>query len=80
MKIGDTVEWTSQAGGYSKTKRGVIVAVVRANQSPMCVGTFRGLDVSGMPRPHESYIVRTGPRGGFYWPRVSQLRLAAEAV
>lgn len=28
MKVGDHVEWTSQAGGFKKVKRGCIVAIV----------------------------------------------------
>ncbi len=76
MKIGDQVEWTSQAGGYTRTKRGEIVAVVPANTMPEMrkVSRYGG----GMARGHESYLVKV-PGKGTYWPRVPALRLVGRS-
>lgn len=81
MKLGDTVIWTSQAQGYVKRKIGVIVDVVPAGKRPdreKFLALYRGPGV-GMPRDHESYVVRCRPkdnngRGGLYWPRANQLK------
>ncbi len=79
FKVGDTVEWTSQAGGFTKTKRGVVREVVPP-KGRMSSGMARGLSSIGSKRDHESYIVQvtTGAKGGVstYWPRVSALRAA----
>jgi len=32
FKVGDTIKWGSQAAGVEKVKKGVIIAVLRANQ------------------------------------------------
>ena len=84
MKYGDLVEWTSQSGGYKKTKRGFIVAVV----PPFCMAhRFVPIDYRkgafnwGMHRNHESYIVKVSGRGiptKLYWPRVAYLKLVKE--
>jgi hypothetical protein len=74
MKVGDKVVWTSQAAGYTRTKRGVIIAVVPAKNDPrrfMPAGCK--LDGPGLSRDHESYLVRSDRRG-LYWPRVSALK------
>jgi len=79
MKKGDMVEWTSQAGGYTKTKRGKIVAVVARGQYPInCIPndtypftqTFR----DSIPRYHKSYLVQVGKRSKLYWPLVKNLK------
>lgn len=75
--VGDAVQWTSQAGGYTKTKSGIIVAVVPAKESalnripegfikpaPQTVGGYRD---------HESYLVQVGRQRRLYWPRVANL-------
>lgn len=91
FKIGDRVTWSSQAGGYSKQKSGIVVSVV-----PKGVPVFhhswlamtetgvhdRNLD-SVRSRDHESYIVhvptKTGRgKGKLYWPAVNKLKLASE--
>ena len=80
MKVGDVVEWESQSGGfYGKVKRGDIVQVVPAGDTPTLAGEVCGrLRVLGagfgMSRKHESYLVRVGNVA--YWPRVCHLRLA----
>ena len=76
MKVGDVVEWTSQAGGCTRTKRGEIVAVVPARTMPDTskVSRYGG----GMARGHESYLVKV-PGKGTYWPRVAALRLVGRS-
>ena len=82
FKLGQQVEWTSQANGCTRTKRGTIVRVIGSGQ-PFNAREFPGLQKgapTGLPRQHESYIVhvptKTGlGKGRHYWPLVSQLRL-----
>lgn len=77
FKLGDEVEWTSQAGACSTTKRGVVVEVVPAGQRPsdakqQPVGRY------GFSRMHESYVVdvpEMSPSRRRYWPHVGKLRL-----
>ncbi len=63
-KVGDPVIWTSQSAGTWKTKRGVVEMIVPAGKRP----EIRG---AGLPRDHESYVVRAGGRA--YWPLVAKL-------
>lgn len=79
MRVGDLVTWKSQATGTVKTKRGEIVEVVPANESPKT--PMRG--ISALTRNHESYIVHVGSGTGmrnFYWPLVSRLNLVTPAA
>jgi len=82
MKVGDQVEWTSQSGGYTRTKQGTIVEVV----PPLATPKTKTRDM-GMYRPKESYIVVASVIDGSenqrktkkkYWPRARQLRLLQE--
>jgi len=75
FKIGDEVEWTSQAGGQTRTKRGKVVEVVPPDSLP---AIYRVECITA--RDHESYIIRAVALGradpkrrSTYWPRVSQL-------
>jgi len=73
FQFGQTVEWTSQAQGSTKTKRGHVVQVVAAGQRPNREH-FPDLYTSagcGWGRKHESYVVRVGNR--HYWPVVKNL-------
>jgi hypothetical protein len=76
MKIGDRVTWTSQSGGYQKTKTGMIVAVVPAEINPE-YHIPRGcrLRYPVFERDHESYLVKVTNQSYLYWPRVSGLKL-----
>lgn len=86
--VGDTVEWTSQAGGYSKTKKGKVIAVIPPNVDPFRMeldGKHYVLPDGqripynsttfggGMARNHESYVVSVNDGKAYYWPRVSSL-------
>ena len=73
--VGDSVWWSSQAGGSEKVKRGKVVAVVPAGVGVRTVlprGLF--LDGPGSPRKHESYLVQIGKRINIYWPLVKNLK------
>lgn len=80
FQIGDTVTWTSQAGGNVKTKTGKVVAVVPTNiglrqivsrdsreYSVDHLGLFSGRD-------HESYLIQVGKSKRLYWPLVKYLK------
>lgn len=87
MKIGDKVKWTSQSGGDSTEKQGVITYVISANtraQNGIRVQAIQQKTHTVMfdgcsSRSHESYIVEVHQPGKrrpkMYWPRVSQLIL-----
>ena len=74
FKIGDRVEWESQAAGVVRMKAGEVVEVVPPRTDPKAHGDF------GSWRDHESYVVRatairnSNRRTKLYWPRVSALR------
>lgn len=78
--LGKTVEWTSQAGGHSKTKTGTVVQVVPAKGYPdreRFPNLYKGPGV-GICRKEESYVVavktsKTGVR--HYWPRQKTLKM-----
>ena len=81
MKVGDEVEWSSQANSRWRTKRGIIVAVVPDGKTPrdlaewpsITEGNSTGpIDPRTLSRRGESYVVRVGRI--LYWPRVSVLR------
>lgn len=84
MKVGDKVTWSSQSGGFRKTKHGVVVAVVPAGEHPWGKGKGRDtiyvpegfyLDTDGWCRDHESYLVQVGKSKKLYWPRAKHLAL-----
>lgn len=74
FKVGDTVEWSSQAWGSTTTKRGVVAEVVKAGCRPnrMMFITLYKHGGCGLGRDHESYVVLVGKKP--YWPRVAALR------
>lgn len=78
LKVNDTVEWTSSSAGITRSKRGLVVEVIPANQFPTREKRVEA-DVWGNIRNHESYLVRVpgknaASKGKLYWPRVSQLK------
>jgi hypothetical protein len=76
FRVGDSVSWRSQAGGYWKEKVGVVVFVVPAGVPPHHVlrssDDFHG-DFALGGRDHETYLVQIGKSKNLYWPRVSAL-------
>ena len=79
FRIGDGVQWTSQANGSTRTKQGVVAEVVPAAHKPDRVRFSRLYKHSGCgcARDHESYVVMVGNKP--YWPRANVLRPAAGA-
>jgi hypothetical protein len=88
--ISDKVEWTSQAGGWTRTKRGTVGIRIPTGCLPRDYITewmadshlLGGICETVMPRNHDSYLVSVPANGKgkptLYWPRVSNLR-AVEA-
>ena len=75
FRLGDKVQWRSQAGGYTVDKVGVVVAIVPAGADPWeCLPPGTSGDF-GFSRDHESYLVMRGKRPKLYWPRVTALKL-----
>lgn len=82
FKIGDTVSWTSQAGGHRKKKIGKVIAVIQPNELPQYVipkiflqtAPYKLMfDRPMSPRGKHSYLIamKPGPKGGkakVYWP------------
>lgn len=71
--VGDEVQWTSQAGGNTKTKVGVIAQVVPAKAYPdrerfLSLHKNSGI---GMHRDHVSYVVLVKNKP--YWPVAKRL-------
>lgn len=83
--VGDLVTWTSQSGGFTKTKTGRIVAIVPPRTlADKClpVGFLCNSTAGyGGSRDHESYLVQIGTARRLYWPVVNRLEhiSAAEA-
>jgi hypothetical protein len=80
FSVGDLVTWDSQSAGYLKKKSGIVVAVVpprqRVNDCIPCGFVLKS--VPGMPRQHESYLIRIGRSTRLYWPRVALLNKAVD--
>lgn len=84
FEVGDRVRWTSQAGGNTKSKEGVIVQALEQNESVrddvLKMGTMQ-FDQRVSGRKQRSYIVLVSNGStrmkGLYWPLVSGLELVA---
>ena len=83
MKVGDTVEWTSQSAGTTKVKRGAVVSVipiigvVKPGKHPwrLLPSEFGwAYTLSPGTRRDVSYIVDV-PGVGPHWPRASWPRV-----
>lgn len=82
FKVGDVVHWTSQSGGHTVTKQGVVSAVLPAGK-PLASETayiqpkgasLARLGTSPMAtRDHASYIIRVR-HSTYYWPQVKHLK------
>lgn len=79
ITVGTRVRWTSQAGGFAKTKEGLVVYVIPPKEYVREIlqrnDRFRRevRDFSIFLRDHESYVVRVGKR--LYWPIVKGLEI-----
>ncbi|MEK3838668.1 hypothetical protein [Paenibacillus sp. FSL R7-0128] len=87
IKVGNTVKWTSQSQGSTKTKQGIVHAIVPSDYNAM---TFLpiGLKLAQIKfdtwyTKFERFIIAV-PRGGksqivdYYCPRPTMLRLGEE--
>lgn len=75
FKIGDMVQWSSQAQGSTAKKVGEVVEVVTTGQRPdreRFEKLYRNSGC-GYGRPERSYVVMVGNKP--YWPRTSLLSL-----
>jgi hypothetical protein len=83
FSVGDTVHWTSQAGGVTTTKQGVIAAIIPAKAKVRTL--VRDLAPYGASlerlgngplscREEVSYVIRVRT-STYYWPLVSLLRI-----
>lgn len=78
FKVGDRVRWTSQAGGYVKSKEGIVAQVVPAGEYPersRFLHLYKSAGV-GKSRDHESYVVVVGHKP--YWPLANKLQPVEE--
>lgn len=75
FKVGDKVEWSSQANASWKSKIGTVVQVVPAKTFPKPLPKRYG---GGDVRNHESYVVDIRPserhKPNTYWPVASKLK------
>lgn len=93
--IGDQVEWTSQAGGYTKTKQGTVLAVVPKDADPQEVLATIGMRLTDFrtkswgsalgSRPQESYLITIPSASGhgmpmIFWPLSKNLKKAKPTV
>ena len=79
--IGQMVEWTSQAGGNTRTKIGVVMGILPAGASIRTIPYFNQMNINtdGFTRKHESYViaeVHPHRKPKFFWPYTHQLQKA----
>lgn len=80
FKPGDSVTWTSQAGGKSKTKQGIVIIAIPANKMiSEAWPEWRKWKLSHLgpffsSRNHESYLIQVGNSKRLYWPLVKYLK------
>ena len=81
FNVGDHVKWTSQSGGVTRTKDGIVVAVVPGGKHPVQIRVrqesgraFNWANLLGTEneRRHIAYLVAVGNK--LYWPRVKHLQ------
>lgn len=87
LKVGDEVEWSSQANGNYMKKRGKVVLVVPPGIRPYHLlasmdlrnRNTHAIDPRTMHRQTESYIIEVPSKGKgapkLYWPLISRLEL-----
>lgn len=78
IKKGDVVQWTSQAGGYTKTKVGKVVKVVGAGVELSYDDATSIRSWGTRPRTMESYLVDVD--GTMYWPLTKNLTVVETTV
>lgn len=79
FKVGDLIEWDSQAHGNVRTKIGIVIQVVPVGMTPdhyTDQETLWKIHRPGSGRNHESYIIalpHPDKPTEFFWPRVKHL-------
>lgn len=80
FKPGDHVIWTSQAGGKSKTKQGIVYLTVPPDTALVELAecfvnqTFNVRADFASRRKHESYVIQIPGELRLYWPLVKYLK------
>lgn len=79
LAVGVRVRWTSMSQGHTKTKEGVIEAVIPAGGHPRVYSMVprNQLLKFGGVRGHESYLVRVR-KSTFYWPLAKNLTVVKD--
>jgi hypothetical protein len=83
FKVGDEVELASSNSGSTTRKICRVEAVIPARGRPSDAQR-KEADAYGLPRDHESYLVRvpgktSESKGKLYWPRVAALEASSSA-
>ena len=85
FKLYDEVQWESSAGGGTKLKTGIVMAIVPKGTEPkeeinnlMKDGIYKSAYGGGWPRAEESYIVAvpgttSRQKTTLYWPKTKNL-------
>ena len=81
LKVGQAVEWASQARGTSRIKKGVIVAIVPSHQHPHVANCIpegcKLMPGAGKFARHQvSYLVQVGKSTTLFWPKTPYLKEA----
>jgi hypothetical protein len=93
FQVGQTVRWTSGAGGHQMTKQGEVVAVVEPDRTPIEAfppdfnpGRYRVMfdGMRAWSRPEVSYVVKVWvaarkAKARLYWPRTKDLEVVTDA-
>ena len=82
--VGQQVTWSSQAGGFTRTKTGPVEQVVAPGGMPDRTRFPQLSKEAAAPRDHQSYVIvvpgKTAKSAGkAYWPRVAALQAVAVA-
>ena len=87
FRVGQLVEWSSQANGQWRTKQGIVIKKISQgvplNMYPEQSGGEWKIRGPGAQRAHESYIVCVPGINGeteYFWPRVHNLKLATRML
>lgn len=91
LKLGDHVNWESQAGGSTKKKSGTVHYIVPKGSAatdrfhvekynPGYYPKHKQMFDGTIPRDHESYVIIVPSKSGrgkckLYWPHVSKLQV-----
>jgi len=79
FKVHDCVCWYAYSGKNKNLKQGEILSIVNPGDNPKAIYNLEDLQLygkfmyyKGKPRPHQSYLVKSGD--SVYWPVVSRIK------